>query len=171
MKRTLKPKSCGFTIVELIIAVVVTMIVALGMGIVWANSQRAYQVTYDKVYADVVTDSFVARRLFDSTVRKSSAGSIALGSSGEFAEFQYYNNDDSTYLDRYTRFYVSDTDLMAEYGSLNEAGEPTTLNTDTVCGNVDSCVFRNNGGSVRMILTLDDGDKSNVIVTSAFTHN
>ena len=70
----------GFTLIEMIVATAMTVIVILGVAIVLVNSQRAYQVTYDKVYSDVMTDAFVARRLFDSIVRKSSTDGIALSS-------------------------------------------------------------------------------------------
>jgi len=171
MAQKMRSKQSGFTIVELIIAIAMTMIVILGIAVVLVGSQRAYQVTYDKVYADVVTDAFVARRLFESVIRKSSNSSVTLGDDGEYAETQYYNNDSSSYLDRYARFYTLDTDLKVEYGSINEQGQELTIDVDTVCGNVSLCVFNNNGSSIRMLLELDDGDKTNTVVTSAFTHN
>lgn len=171
MKKKRKAKLNGFTIVELLTTIIVSLIILLGVGIVLANSHRAYQITYDKVNADVSTDSFIVRRVFDATVRKSSASVITTGVNGEYVELQYYNNDSSTYLDRYTRFYVSGNNLIAEYGNVYQSGSKTITDTKTICSNVSSCVFKNNGASVRMNLTLSDGVETNVIVTSAYAHN
>ena len=161
----------GFTLIELTVATAMTVIVILGIAIVLVNSQRAYQVTYDKVYADVMTDAFVARRLFDSIVRKSSTSGVSVGAGGESVEVHYYNNDSSTYLDRYARFYTSGLDLRVEYGTISDTGIQETLTVDTICTNVSSCVFRNQGNSVRMMLEFDDEEKTNVVVTSAYLHN
>ena len=171
MKEKRRVKSNGFTLVELLTTIVVSLIILLGVGIVLANSHRAYQITYDKVNADVSTDSFIARKLFDSVVRKSSASTITTGINGEYVHLQYYDNDYSTYPDRYIRFYVSGNNLMAEYGNVYQGGSQTITDTKTVCSNVSSCVFKNNGASVHMKLTLYDGVESNVIVTTAYAHN
>jgi hypothetical protein len=170
LKRNLITRD-GFTLIEMIVATAMTVIVILGVAIVLVNSQRAYQVTYDKVYSDVMTDAFVARRLFDSIVRKSSTDGIALSSDRKSVEVHYYNNDSSTYLDRYARFYTSGLNLRVEYGLVNSSGTKQTLNTDTICTNVTSCVFMNQGNSVRMVLKFDDEQKENVVVTSAYLHN
>ena len=161
----------GFTLIEMIVATAMTVIVILGVAVVLVNSQRAYQVTYDKVYSDVMTDAFVTRRLFDSIVRKSSTDGIALSSDRESVEVHYYSDDSSTYLDRYARFYTSGLDLRVEYGLINPSGSKQTLSIDTICTNVTSCVFMNQGNSVRMVLKFDDEQKENVVVTSAYLHN
>ncbi len=169
--KKIKIKVHGFTLIELMITMVITLIIALGAGAVMSDSQKAFNVTYDRAFTDITTDSYGIRRLFDATVRKSSTGAITVGEGGANVQIKYYNNDDSPNLDRYTYFYVSDDELMAEHGSINQDGEQTTNNNITVCKNVSSCVFKNNGASVSMILELDDGKKTNVVVTSAYPHN
>ena len=171
MKLGKSAKKTGFTMIELIVAMAMVVIVTLGVAVVLVNSQRAYQVTYDKVYADVMTDAFVARRLFDSIVRKSSTSGVSVGTGGEFVEVRYYSDSSATYLDRYARFYTSGLDLRVEYGTISDSEVQETLTVDTVCTNVSSCVFRNQGSSVRMVLELDDEEKTNVLVTSAVMHN
>jgi hypothetical protein len=171
MKPGKSAKKTGFTMIELIVATAMVVIIILGVAVILVNSQRAYQVTYDKVYADVMTDAFVARRLFDSIVRKSSTSGVSVGAGGEFVEVHYYSDSSATYLDRYARFYTSGLDLRVEYGTISGTGIQETLTVDTICTNVSSCVFRNQGNSVRMVLKFDDEQKENVVVTSAYLHN
>jgi len=161
----------GFTLIELIISVVIVMIVALGIGMVIANSSKSYQVEYEKAHSDVMTDSFVARKLFDATIRKAASSDITIAVDGSTAEVKYYNSDLSTYLDRYSRFFLNGSDLEVEHGSIDVSGIKETMDFQTVCGNVTSCVFRGSGNSVRMILALDNNEINNVIVACAYTHN
>lgn len=174
--RTNHPAKCrnsrsGFTTVELIVSVTVVMIAALSVGTVIAHSSKAYHVEYEKANADVVTDAYVSRRLFDSLIRKAANSDVVIAVDGSTAEVRYYNNDVSTYLDRYARLYTSNGNMEIEYGLINSSGNKQTTSFSTVCGNVSSCLFRRTGNSIRMILTLDDGDKNNVLVTSAYLHN
>ena len=161
----------GFTLTELTVATVVTVIVILGVAVVMVNSQRAYQVTYEKVHADVMTDGFVARKLFDTIIRKSSTNGISLGDDGESIEVHYYSDDSASYLDRYVRFYTSGLNLIADQGIITLGGDTESLLTHTVCGNVINCVFARSGNSARMVLELDDEKKTNTVVTSAYMHN
>lgn len=161
----------GFTMIELIIAAVMTLIVTLCVGVVLVNSHRAYDVTYDKVYADVVTDGFVAKRLFDSVIRKSSGDDITFAQDGSWAEVEYYNSGGSSYLDRYAKFFTSGSELRVQYGTITSYGIKQTTRTDTICGNVASCIFKTSGNSAIMILNLNDQQKSNTVVSSAYMHN
>ena len=169
-KRKHKTNS-GFTLIEMIIAAAMASIVILAVGIVLVNSQRAYQVTYDKVNADVMTDAFAARRLFDSIIRKSSTEGITLNEDRSSVEVHYYDTDSSSYLDRYARFYTSGLDLNVEHGIINTNGTEQTTTVNTVCTNVTSCKFMNQGSSVSMVLKLNDEQKENVMVTCAYLNN
>lgn len=169
-----KIKNCrkqGFTLAEIIVAVTMIIIVALAVAVVLVNSTRAYEVTYDKVYADVVTDAFFVRRLFDSVIRKGSTSGLVLGDDRESVEVRYYSDDSAEYLDQYARFFKSGTDLKIEHGEINEQGDKNTATIMTVCRNVSNCKFVQSGDSVRMVLTLDDTKKLNLVVTSAKLHN
>ena len=171
MKKVLTLKSDGFTMMELVVSIAIAAIVGLGITMTMLYSQRAYQVAYDRIYAEIITESFMARRLFDATVRKSNASSITIETSGDDAKFQYYNSDVSTYIDRYIRFYISNNNFLAEYGSIDQNGVQTSTNTRAICSDISFCMFRNNGSSISMILALNDGDRSNIVVTSAYAHN
>jgi hypothetical protein len=165
-KRTTNPK--GFMFVELIIATVVAAIVLLGIGAVVADSQRGWNKMYNRIYSDVVTDGLIARRTFDRIIRQSSRNNILLDDMGSWVEVRYYQDSDSTVLDRYARFYVAGSELKVEYGNL-DPGE--VLSTQTVCSNVSSCGFRTAGTSVQMVLRLDNGSEAATVMASAVAHN
>jgi len=154
--------------VELVITAAITSIVALAIGVVIVDGQSSWNVMYDRVNSDVITDGYVARTKFDAVMRKASREKFLLGSSGGSVEVYYYADDSSTVPDRYARFYTTDGDLNLDCGQLNPR---TTLSVDTICGNVSACTFKQVGRSVQMILTLDNGTQTNMVVSSAVTQN
>jgi prepilin-type N-terminal cleavage/methylation domain-containing protein len=157
----------GFTLVELMVAAAVMVIVFCAVGVLLVDGQRGWNNMYDHVNADVVTDGYVVRKLFDSVIRKASGDQILVGGDGSWLEVNFYA-DGSTVVDRYARFYASDGDLNLEVGQL----EPrATLYVNTVCGNVSGCTFTQAGRSSQMILTLDNEKQTNTIVSSAVSHN
>lgn len=160
--------SRGATLVELIIAMAIMLIVILSIGIALVDGQRGWSIQYDRIYSDVITDGYVARRKFDAVMRTASRDNFLLDDTGSWVEVYYYADDTSTVVDRYARFYVANGNLNVEYGQLN----PTvTLTIETVCGNVSGCTFAQVGRSIQMILTLDNGTRTNTVISSAVTHN
>ena len=159
----------GFTIVELMLATLLATIVVLAIGFTLVDSQRGWNRMYNRIYSDVATDSYVARRMFDSVIRKASKEKFLLDGAGNWIEVYYYADANSTDVDRYARFaYDGVSQLDIEYGIV----EPRqTLSIQAVCGNVSSCVFKGAGYSAQMILTLDNGSQTATIVSSAVMHN
>ena len=166
-KKRLKARR-GFTLIELIIATAIMVIVMLAVGMVLVDGQRGWSNMYNRTQSGVVTESYAARRKFDSVMRKASGEWFLLDSGGSWIEVYYYASAGSALVDRYTRFYVAGGNLYVEYGQLNSK---ITLSVETLCGNVSSCVFKQAGKSVQMVLTLDDGEQDNTIVCSAVLHN
>ncbi len=164
--RTTNPK--GLTLIELMIATVIMVTAVLGIGVILVDSQRGWNVMYNRIYSDVVTDGHIARRTFDRVIRKASRDKIALDDAGLWVEVRYYQDANSTIVDRYARFYEADGQLNIEYGTLNPQ---ETLNVQTVCENVSDCVFMAQGTSVQMILSLDNGSEAATVVSSAVVHN
>ena len=160
--------SRGFTIIELIIAIAIVVIVVLAVGVALVDNQRGWSITYDRIYSDVVTDGYVARRKFDTVMRTASRDKFLLDDAGGWVEVYYYADDTSTVVDRYARFYVANGDLNVEYGQLNPK---ETLSVETICGNVSGCVFKQAGRSIQMILTLDNGTQTNTVISSAVANN
>ena len=165
-KRTTNRK--GLTLVELMVAVAIGGIVMFGVAIILADSQRGWHAMYNRTYSDVVTGGHIARRTFDRVIRKASRDNITLDDSGLWVEVRYYQDADSIVVDRYARFYEDDGQLNIEYGRLDPR---ETLNVQTVCENVSGCVFKAQGTSVQMILTLDNGSQTATVVSSAVMHN
>jgi len=161
--------SRGFTLIELIMATAIMIIVVLAIGMALVDGQRGWSVQYDRIYSDVVTDGYVARRKFDAVMRKASRDKFWLDPAGGWVEVRYYANDASTVVDRYARFSASGGKLNVEYGQLIPTKATDTI--ETVCENVSGCTFKQLGRSIQMILKLDNGTQTNTVITSAVTHN
>ena len=162
----------GFTLIELAVVTAMSTIVIFGIGVVLVDSQRGWHRMYNRVYSDVVTDSYVARKAFDAVVRKSSIKRYELGSNGEFVEVYYYQNLNSTRIDRYARFYTNGEELMVNHGGLdatgNKEGNPSTM---TLAHNVEAVYFSVAGNCVQMILMLDNDRETMTVTCSAVRHN
>lgn len=166
----------GFTLIELTQALVMSAIVILGIGVLLYDTQRGWNTMYERVYGDVTTEAYAARKAFDAICRKSSVIRYELGENNEFLEVYYYQNDSTaTMPDRYARFYTAGTQLLVEHGDLEEG----TYNPDPslesiiiiLADNVTNAKFFVSGTCVQMIALLDDGNNSTVVTTSAVRHN
>jgi len=158
----------GITMVELVIALVCSIIVIIAIGVALADSGRGWRKMYEKVHADIVEDGFVARRRFDAVMRKASSIAANTAEDGSWIEVYYYDSSSSTELDRYARFFKSGDELMLEEGVLFPKA---TTSMQTVCDNVSACVFKHLRKGVEMTLALSDGANTNTVVTSAYMHN
>ena len=173
--RPRKRLRAGLTLSELLVAAVIVIIVLFALGTVIADSVRGWNKVYDRVYADVRTDSYVARAAFDQVVRKATSQMYQIEDpdGGAWLEVYYYSSSAAPVVDRYARLYTSNGALLVEYGDYTAGSESpkTPLRTDIVCQNVASCVFKADGCSAQMLLTLDDGSQNIVVTTSAVMHN
>lgn len=167
LKTKLKTRQ-AFTITEVAFAVTASTIVMLSVGIALVGSHQGWQRTYNRVYSDVVVNSYVSRSAFDALIRKASAQNISVDGGGAWLEVNYYQDANSIILDRYARFYKSGGDLKIEYGTPNPRG---TLSIQTLCQDVSQCIFKRAGSSAQMILTLDNGSQRITTLTSAVLHN
>jgi hypothetical protein len=142
--------------------------VIAGVGILLVDSQKGWHKLFNRSFSDVVTDSYVARKLFNATIRKASQNGFLIDETASSIEVYYYADDDSTVVDRYARFWKSEDELNLMHGKLDPK---ETLTIQTVCGNVSECLFKTTGRSAQMILTLDNGSQKITTVASAFMHN
>jgi len=149
-------------------AAAISSIMILGVGVLLVDSQRGWIRMYNRIYSDVVTDSYVARKTFDAVVRNASRENLLLDEYGSWLEVYYYADANSTVVDRYARFYAANGQLSIEHGSL---AHREILTTSIICGNVQGCVFKAAGRSAQMILTLDNGSQTANVVSSAVMHN
>lgn len=169
-RKTIKSKH-GFTLTELAATLILAAIVILAMGVVLVDSQRGWHQTFNRVFSDVVTDGYVARKTFDTIVRKSSYKREQIGA--DFVEVYYYNDPDtSVQLDKYAKFYKLGDKLFVDYGQLDASGNPTgQASTVTLARNVQGASFSLAGVSIQMSLQLDDGSQQLAVMTSAVRHN
>jgi hypothetical protein len=159
----------GFTLTELIVSAIISVIVISGIGILMVDSQKGWNKMYDRAYGDVVTSSYVARSTFDTVTRKADWEKYTIAEDGSWLEVYYYEDANSTEVDRYAKFsYDGSSELDIEHGQLDPK---ETLSTKVICGNVTYCMFKTQGRSVQMILTLDDGSQSATVVSSSVMHN
>jgi prepilin-type N-terminal cleavage/methylation domain-containing protein len=173
VKKRVATKS-GFTMLELVIAMVIAAIVILGVGFIVVDGQRAWGVMYNRIYSDAATDSYVAVEEFDAVVRRASGEKFLLSEDSDWVEIYYPGDTSSDIVDRYARFSYaagggdSKGRFLVEYGKLNPK---ELLNTKIISEDVSACVFKASGRSVQMMLTLNDGTQAVTVVSSAFMHN
>jgi len=158
----------GFTIIELVIAVVVCTTALMGIGFVTVESQRSWTRTYTSIFSDVTTQSQVAKICFVSVIRKAQKNTLVINNAGNSIKVSYYSSSAVGKADCYARLYAADGDLYVEYGTLDP--KQTTC-TNTLCNNVHSCRFQQIGTSVQMIFTLNNGRQATTVATSAVMHN
>jgi len=168
MKKKRLTASRGFTLIELVTAIAIMVFVILAIGMALFDGQRGWNYMYNRIYSDVVTDGYVARRKFDAVLRKASREKFLIDPAGSWVEVYYYASDASLVVDRYARFYANGGTLYVEYGQLNPKATDTI---ETVCESVSSCTFNQLGRSTQMILKLDNGTQTNTVITSSVTNN
>ncbi len=154
----------------MMLSTVISCIAVLGIGIAMSDSTKGFNQLYNRVYSDVVAESHSAKKMFDSMVRRSNCYKALLDDDELGVEVQYYSGPSAAFPDLYTYFYYEDTHLYAEYGRL-VGGAKEILDSRAVCGNVQSCLFKQTGRSLQMVLTLSDGSHQITTVTSAVMHN
>ena len=168
MKKRMNLRSGGFTLIELMMTMVIGMIVILGLGVMMADTQSGWNKMYNRVYADAVSDGYVAKIKFDKIVRKASRSKFLVDPAGTWVEVYFYSDLTATVPDRYTRIYDTGGTLVAETGRIDPR---ETLDTDTICSNVTNCLFLASNGSVQMKVDLDDGERTITVLSSAVMHN
>lgn len=173
MRRKKVIKRRGFTLIEQVMAMVTGTIVVLGMGTLLVDGQNGWNRIYDRVYGDITTDAYVARKTFDTTVRRASGRYELLSDDREMVEVYYCGEASvSATIDSYARFYTKNGKLLVDYGILDggwDSGQK--YQTNTLAHNVDSVSFSVVGRAVEMKLTLNDGFQSLTVVSSAIRYN
>jgi len=167
----------GFTLVELMVAMLISIIVLLGVGGVLADAVKGWNQMYDRVNGGIIVDAYVASNTFDSVVRKCTYVRPSTDCSAQDVYVYYYSNLTSAVLDKYARFYQDDNTLQVEYGDYDaeedEEGARTPVTTNILANNVTAVNFSITPGSaaVKMVLTLDDTKHSITVACSAIRHN
>jgi prepilin-type N-terminal cleavage/methylation domain-containing protein len=162
-----KPKKTGVTLIELMIALLISAIIVSAVGVMVADSSGWFSDSYSKINSQPAIESLLARKTFESIIRQSSKIGYNVNADGSAVEINYYSSQLNP-IDSYAQFYTSGTDLILEKGSLS----PKLVNSvKIICENVSECTFKTAGSAVQMILMLDDGKNKHGSVTSAIMHN
>lgn len=164
-----KTKS-GFTLVEITVTLSTAMIILLAVGFALGDGLGTFNDLSSTTFSDAYDDAIYVRRYFDTTIRKSS-GTPYLDPNSNSLKVYFYNGWESTFLDRYTRFFMSEDLLRAEFGTVDSGGGEQSFDVETICDNVSDCDFNVSGKSAQMILELNDGSNSYTVATSAVAHN
>lgn len=165
----------GFTLIELMVTFIATSILLVGLTSILSSSQTAYNQTEDQMFGDVVTDGYGAQRLFEHLVRMSTQKYCEIDDNS-LAIF-YYSDSTVNLPDRYAQFNWSGTEgtsLILTTGKLSSPGEFDSRedgNDRAIATNVSNCQFVQYGATLRMYLTLDDGEHKISISTSATRQN
>ena len=160
----------AFTLPELMMTITLGAIVMLGAGVLLVDGQRGWSAAYNSVHGDVSSDGYAAIVAFNTTVRKSSLKRETIADS-ELTVY-YYNDSQSSDLDRFAKFYAEDGILMVDDGDLDGSGQPRDdPDTMILAHNVTSVNFSSAAASIQMALTIDDGSETLTMVTSAVRHN
>jgi len=156
--------------VELITVIAISGILLVGIGIYLVDTHRGWAKMLDWIHSDVITESIIARKTFDGTVRQS-ARFYTLVPGGEGVEVNYYTdpaNNTALLPDLYATFYVSGNQLLVERGIRDPK---TELQTEVLANNVTNYVFASESTAVKMSITLDDGKHKMTTACSAVLHN
>ncbi len=168
--RTSRRLRAAFTITELVTTMLVVVIIVSALGVALVGGVRGWQVAYNRTYSDVVTGGYIARKTFDTLVRRASRQYSDVDDAGRWLEVYHFEGGGSTpVIDSYVRLYLDGAELKLEYGSL--IPERKALGTKTVCTNVSSCFFKTDFRSAQMILELDNGLQRATVTSSAVMHS
>ncbi len=171
----------GFTLIELMVTILISVMVFGGIGLVIADSHRGWNKMYNRNNTGVVPDSYVAGKAFDHICRRAYSLVVVLGGSSDTLTVFYYANPAALppekpepLPDSYARFYLSGTNLMVDYGSL----VPNTFNlqsppasTQKLAEKISSVRFsvpERGPACTQMMLTLDN---AMTITYSSIRHN
>jgi prepilin-type N-terminal cleavage/methylation domain-containing protein len=164
----------GFTITELILAIAISSLLVLTMGIVMVDSQRGWIDSYAKVHGGAASDASMAKTAFDKVVRKASRSRYHFNGLDDITVYYYDNWLTSTELDRYARFYRSQDNLSEMYiqhGVYENGAKQSILADVMLASNVVDLEFMPVNGGIQMKLALDDGREETTVITTALLHN
>lgn len=164
----------GFTLIELMMAMLISCVLILVVGVLLANGHRSWNRAYRSVHRQIKSDALAAMAIFNSVGRKSDSRNCKITSlnttevdaslDAPRVEFKYwhYSRDGRTHqkpqaaATHYAHFYFNegDSELKVEYGTVS-GDQPKSTRT---FANVTSCDFNTTGanGCVSMDLTFTD---------------
>ena len=164
----------GFTITEMVLAIAVSSVLVLTIGVVMVDTQKGWMDSYAKVHGGATTDAMMTKTAFDKVIRKASRSLYLFDALDDITVYYYDNWLTSTETDRYARFYRSDdnpSEMYIQHGVL-ESGTPKGILADVLlASNVTDLEFKPISGGIEMKLALDDGREETTVISTALLHN
>ena len=164
----------GFTITELVLAIAVSSILVLTIGIVMVDTQRGWMDSYAKVHGGAAADAMMTKTAFDKVIRKASRSIYHFNGLDDITVYYYDNWLTSTDLDRYARFYRSvnePSEMYIQHGQLEAGIKKDILAEVLLASNVVDLEFKPISGGFEMKLALDDGREATTVVSTAILQN
>jgi len=178
----------GLTLIELMITVLAAVVLVIGISGMLAAGHKNFNHMFARTTSEVVRNSYEARSIFDTIVRKSVYDYQDQTSSSDITVYYYSDPGNIATLDdfpdRYATFYLSGTDdLMLQTGDVGSWPPPLPSNSGgfSIASNVTFAEFTLKGDAIRMSLTIDDKDDPTVkstlrkvkieVTTTAIRHN
>jgi prepilin-type N-terminal cleavage/methylation domain-containing protein len=164
----------GFTLTELLIALMIAAILTCSVGILLADSERQFGRLFGRVNGDPTTDGRAAIQAFSRIGRKATLRGCLLDVDGQTLEVYYHSDSSINFPDRYARFYASGGDLILEQGNLQSCSwEPDTSSAVSLplARNIGEVRFKAEGATLQMFLTFDDPGSEAPVICSAVRQN
>jgi hypothetical protein len=164
----------GFTITEMVLAIAVSSVLILTMGVVMVDSQRGWMDSYAKVHGGATADAMMTKTAFDKVIRKASRSLYHLDALDDITVYYYDNWLTSTDTDRYARFYRSaDTpsEMYIQHGVFEAGTKKSVLADVLLASHVTDLEFKPISGGIEMKLALDDGREETTVISTAILHN
>jgi hypothetical protein len=164
----------GFTITELVLAVAVSSILVLTIGVVMVDTQKGWMDSYAKVHGGAAADAMMARTAFDKVIRKASRSLYHFDGLDDITVYYYDNWLISADLDRYARFFRSEetpSEMYIQHGTLESGVKKDITAQVRLASNVADLEFKPVSGGLEMKLALDDGREATTVVSTAILHN
>jgi len=156
----------GLTLIELMVASAMATICMLAVGVVFSDSQKAWNATYTKANCSIMLDSHLASKAFEATVRNASCQQYLIDTNGYWVEVYYFASDASATIDRYAFLQVKDGKFYIDHGALPSPRQQSS-NPDEwpepqnqICENVadNPPFFSSSGRCVRLKMTLSNNN-------------
>jgi len=158
----------GLTLIELMVASAMATICMIAVGVVFSDSQKAWNETYTKANSAIMLDSHLASKAFEAAIRNASCEKYLLDNAGRWVKVYYFSSEIPEEPDRYAKLFVEGGEFRIEHGSLNPE---QYINDVNICGSVTAFSFSGSGRCIRMQMTLSNNDYDVNFISSAVPQN
>lgn len=160
----------GVTLVQLLVAMFISLIVISGITTLLVQATTAWADNFEDNNSDASVARFTAVTAFTTLARQASseASAVTISAQADDITIEYYSSSSLTSPDMYGRFYFQDGALMEERGTLSPSVSQSLY---PVCDNVQDCYFEKIGDCISMRLEVDDNGETVTIIAAAILNN